>query len=92
MYEARMLGYTIEVGTVIEIPMEGDEEFKFQVTAIQEDHFEAIWLSGAGSGQRDTVPYSLFGPKGTVSVYKVSDEMPTEPNKAFKWKERYGHE
>ena len=89
MYEAKMLGHIINAGTVIEIPMEGDSEFKFQVLSVQENHFKVLWLAGSTKGLEDTVPYSIFGPKGTVELWKVSDRPPTEPNEAFKWRARH---
>lgn len=80
MYIAIMYGKVIDVGA--EITVEGIPDFKFEVTSIDPDKraFGVVWTAGSNAGQKDSLPFTIFG-SDVVTVKEIPDD--NNPNSAF---------
>ena len=82
MYKAKLGGYTIEVGTTLEMSQITD--FTFKVLEIRESSFKVEWLAGDSTGQVDSIPYTLFASIGhEVEVWEAPELKDNDPNTAW---------
>jgi len=85
MYVVEINGQTVDVGTIITIDV-GMDTLEFEVKSIDvaKESFNIAWVGDNNKGQRDILPFSVFG-KDAVNIIEITGD---DPNSVFARRKR----